>query len=233
MALGKNEMMRRLLFASSYLPKSLPQYWETVARFNNLFSKKQVTVTSARILVEDTQVIEPNAVITDLQLIHEIIQMEYGETNEQLGIPLVSEQETCLVCKGQLLTRGDRASHLTLYTDNMETVPATHFHKYCANYRKGCKFVQYYGYNKQGDEPTHYDARWMELSYFISSQETGFERSLLKKMDYELLIGQLSYKQKAEIYNVSQGYDTAKKQCSTIQTDTKKTRKTPAHGYVI
>ena len=35
---------------------------------------------------------------------------------------------------------------------------------------------------------------------------------MLQKFDAELLIGQVSYKQKAEIYNVSHGYDTAKKE---------------------
>ena len=35
---------------------------------------------------------------------------------------------------------------------------------------------------------------------------------MLQKFDAELLIGQVSYKQKAEIYNVSNGYDTAKKE---------------------
>lgn len=230
MEMGENETMRRLMFASTYLPKCLPQYWETVTRFNNLSSKKQLTAESVRVIVENAQVFEPNTMVSDVQLTYEIIQMEYGTTKKQLGIPLISVLETCLICGGQLLTRGDRPSYLTLYTETMGTISATHFQKYCANHRKGCKFVQYYGYHKIGDRTTNYDARWMDLSYFISSQETGFEMSLLKKMDYELLIGQLSYKQKAEIYNVFQGYDTTRKQFSAAQTDHEKPRKIPAHG---
>ena len=35
---------------------------------------------------------------------------------------------------------------------------------------------------------------------------------MLQKLDAELLIGQISYKQKAEIYNVSNGYDATKKE---------------------
>ena len=46
----------------------------------------------------------------------------------------------------------------------------------------------------------------------------------------ELLIGQLSYKQKADIY-VSHGYDTAKKKFSTVEKE-KEARKQPPHGYV-
>lgn len=60
----------------------------------------------------------------------------------------------------------------------------------------------------------------METLYtynYMASQETGFEMSMLKQFDAELLIGQISYKQKADIYNVSKGYDTVKKECSTIE----------------
>ena len=39
-----------------------------------------------------------------------------------------------------------------------------------------------------------------ELDYFMSTRETAFRRSLLKHLDAEILIDQLSYKQKAEIY---------------------------------
>ena len=37
---------------------------------------------------------------------------------------------------------------------------------------------------------------------------------MLRKFDAELLIGNVSYKQKAEIYNVFNGYDLAKKERS-------------------
>jgi 23S rRNA maturation mini-RNase III len=57
-----------------------------------------------------------------------------------------------------------------------------------------------------------YDNDWKDHTYFISSQETGFELTLLQKLDVELLIGQLSYKQKATIYNLFNGYDDTKKE---------------------
>ncbi len=120
---------------------------------------------------------------------------------------------------------------MTLYTETLGTVPATHFHKFCHNHRKGCKVVQFYGYYKSGSGHMHYNDNWMKLAYFLSSQETGFEMSMLRKFDVELLIGQISYKQKADIYNVSKGYDTTKKQCSTIVKD-KEPRRPPVHGYM-
>ena len=75
--------------------------------------------------------------------------------------------------------------------------------------------VEFYGYSKEGDKPgVLYDADWTSHTYFLSSQETGFEVSMLRKFDAELLIGNVSYKQKAEIYNVFNGYDLAKKEIS-------------------
>lgn len=53
----------------------------------------------------------------------------------------------------------------------------------------------------------------MKNKYFISSQETVFDLQLLVRYDVQLLIGQVSYKQTAEIYNAIHGYDDVKKQC--------------------
>ena len=45
------------------------------------------------------------------------------------------------------------------------------------------------------------------MPYFVSSRETGFEMSLLEKFDAELLLGQVSYNQRADIYNYYHGYE--------------------------
>lgn len=77
----------------------------------------------------------------------------------------------------------------------------------------------------------YYNNDWVTLPYFLSSQETGFEMFILKKYDIELLIGQMSYKQRADIYNIEKGYNTTKKECSTIE-KAKVPRKPPVHRYV-
>ena len=71
----------------------------------------------------------------------------------------------------------------------------------------------------------------MSLPYFLSSQETGYELEMLRRFDVELLIGQVSYQQKADIYNISNGYDTTKKYCSTTK-KAKPANTQPPHGYV-
>ena len=48
----------------------------------------------------------------------------------------------------------------------------------------------------------------------MSTRETAFEMALLDQLDAEVLIGQLSYKQRSEIYNIKHGYDNAKKNTS-------------------
>ena len=107
------------------------------------------------------------------------------------------QKKKCDECGEKLLLRADRPSSVTLYTDSDGTLPAVHY-KYCRNHKKGCSLVEY---SYKGLFQLHFDADWEENKYFISSQETAFELQLLSKFDVELLIGQMSYKQRTEMYN--------------------------------
>ena len=226
------ESKRRLIYAASHLSSEIPLYWNVVASFSNQASSKEtVTPESARIVIENLQALNPRSFITDAELKSQLMQLEYSITKQPLGIPLVPIQTRCVLCNGKLLVRNDRPSQVMLYTELMGTVPGTHFHKYSQNYRKGCGLVQFYGYHKNGhgsDRGIQYNSDWMTLPYFLSTQETGFELSMLKKYDAELLIGQLSYKQKADIYNLTKGFDHTKKQCSTSETE-KSDKVPPVH----
>lgn len=51
----------------------------------------------------------------------------------------------------------------------------------------------------------------------MSTTQTAFELQLLKRFDYELLIGEMSYQQKSEIYNCINGYDNKKKKIPTTR----------------
>ncbi len=63
----------------------------------------------------------------------------------------------------------------------------------------------------KGDEgKLYYDDDWSTLPYFVSTQKTAFSVTLLQNYDAELLIGQVSYKQRANIYNYVHGYLAAK-----------------------
>ena len=50
------------------------------------------------------------------------------------------------------------------------------------------------------------------LPYFMCSRETGFSMAHLIHIDSDLLIGQLSYKQSAEIYNHYNRYEAVEGQ---------------------
>ena len=41
----------------------------------------------------------------------------------------------------------------------------------------------------------------------MSSGETAFDMELLNRFDFNILIGQISYRQAAEIYNYYHGYE--------------------------
>lgn len=224
-------VLRRLLFATSFLSPDLPHYWDVIARFASQTNSVDEVISpqAAKIAMENQQVLGKQAFITDAILTEQLISIEYEVTKQPLGIPLVPNETRCLNCGGKLSLRGDRPSQISLYTQILGTVPATHFHKHCRNSHKGCKYVQYYGYHKlQGGKLT-YNSSWMTLPYFISSQETGFELAMLKNFDVELLVGQVSYQQKADIYNIINGYDMTKKTSSSAE-DRERDHIPPVHG---
>ena len=86
---------------------------------------------------------------------------------------------------------------MTLYSNEMGTIPATLFRKYYQNYRKGCPLFQHYGCCTQGETSSIiYDSNWDELPYFISTLMTAFATSFMEQFDAD---GQIAYKQKADI----------------------------------
>lgn len=74
--------------------------------------------------------------------------------------------------------------------------------------KEGLLDEKHYGYYTRGDssEVTYNDDA-LSLPYFMCFRKTSFSMEILKKFDMECVIGQLSYKQRAEIYNGYHGYD--------------------------
>ena len=209
-------VVRRALFASVYLPKACPNYWSVVTQFATMNSQlgKDLNSTTVKTMIENLQLLNATAFSTDKQLMEEIHALHCFR-NEPLGIVLVSPNEQCALCSGKLLIRSDRPSHLTVFTESFGTVVGTHYHKYCHNHKKRCSFKQYYGYHSEGDQSViFYGTNWAQMQYFVSSSETAFEVKMLVKFDAELLLGQISYKQKADIYNYSHSYEVEPKRCS-------------------
>ena len=122
-----------------------------------------------------------------------------------LGVVLVSEEESCRNCGSKLYIRPDRPSSITVYDDHLGTVPGTHYTKYCR--KRGCSLQQHYGYFTKGDaSEMKYNPDWSTLPYFVSTRQTALSMDMLRRLDKEILVGQISYRQRAEIYNDVHGY---------------------------
>jgi len=143
-----------------------------------------------------------------------------GFQRKPLGIVLISSNRTCRLCDGNLLIRADRPSFPVVYTQEYGTINGTHFWKYYQNHGHGCPFTQHYGYSTTGSESQiEYDSDSLKLPYFLSSNMTAFQTSMLHHFTAEMLISQISYQEKADVFNCVHEYDSImKKQECTILT---------------
>lgn len=206
-------VLRRLLFAAVFLSPQLPEFWGLVVEFATLGkdSAQSVTPEQARVFTENIRLLNAKAFDTDEDLLKEILRLEIPAAMP-IGIPLISNNNNCLLCGSNLLLRKDRCAPLVLYDNFRGTLPASHFHKYCS--RRTCNFTQYYGYYTTGGTECMalYNSDWYTLPYFVSSKETVFAMDMLNRLEAEILIGQLSYKQRADIYNHVHNYCHVKDQ---------------------
>ena len=110
------------------------------------------------------------------------------------------------MCGNQLLLKArDSIRKIVVYDDVHGTYIGYHYIKFCKN--STCKFRQYYGKHTTDGVELYYDQDWMDNDFFLSTQQTAFSMRLLRNFDSKLLIGQISYNQKANIYNTSHGYN--------------------------
>lgn len=202
-------LARRLTFAAGYLPQSMPHFWETVADFANVgraASNECITSDESRMYAENIRELDPAAFDSDSELTIELLGMPRGP-RDATGYVLISPVEQCLNCSSTLHVRSDRFSQITVFDDTFGTFTATHYTKYCR--KRGCSYQQHYGYHSFGNATeVFYEPSSLSQKYFISSRETAFSTDMLKKFDAEILIGQISYKQRADIYNYNHCYET-------------------------
>lgn len=212
-------VLRRVIFAVGYLPEDMPLYWEVVAQF----ASSDIKPDSIKIAVENLKMINNKVFSSDYELAKEIHGLYPNPVSSKLpsplGIVLISSKSACRLCGDILLLRSDRPSNITAYTDSWGTAICTQYHKFCRNFRKGCSLQQYYGYSSEKNGVQLYDKDWSTQKYFISSNDTAFELTFLKRLDAELLLGQISYSQSAEIFNYNNGYPVQPKKCSTVEKD--------------
>ena len=105
-------VVRRVLLAAQQIPKETPSYWDLVTNFGFKHSTEKPNTEAVRVLVENTQLLDSEALKVDVELIKELIEQK-GFDGKPLGVVLISDNTTCKLCEGRLLLRGDRPSFLT------------------------------------------------------------------------------------------------------------------------
>ena len=199
------------MFAADKVPLDTPKYWELVTKFGFRASATSDCLEKVKIYIENVKYLNKDSLNDDNILMKELIEHE-GFQGHSLGVILISDNAICKLCNGKLLVRRDRPSFPVIYTNNLGSVSGTHFHKYCQNNAKGCSFTQHYGCYTTGSSSTVvYDKNCLELPYFLSTNMTAFATEMLITLSAEVLLGQMSYQQKADIYNYVHDYDAATK----------------------
>ena len=124
-------VVRRVGFATTFLPRSMPNYWETVANFcvAHRPAGNYLTREDVQILMENLEEIDNEAFATNDELTKEILAMPKYGTDTPQGIILVSPRENCSLCGSKMNIRADRPSVVTIYDDHFGTLHATHFTK--------------------------------------------------------------------------------------------------------
>ena len=124
-------VLRRLEFAANFLPNTMPNYSDCLASFSLKGKEDTSTLTpqQAHQFVENLQVIDKRAFSSDLELTKEIVLMNRPRTDIPLGVVLISRKVSCRSCGSKLYIRADRASKVTVYDDNLGTLPGTHYTK--------------------------------------------------------------------------------------------------------
>ncbi len=199
-------VLRRLIFAIVSLPKDLPDLWNIAIKFA-AGENVHLSESDVKIAIENLKEMDAAAFSKDSELLAELMKCESGKLSKPLGIVLLSSIQFGRECSKPLLVRKDRPSSIVMYDDILGTVPCTHYHRYCSSRR--CDYKQYYGYHtKGGSSEVLYDSDWESLPYFVSSRETAFSNKLLCRINGEILVGQLSFMQCADLYNHLHNYHT-------------------------
>lgn len=207
----KLSSIRRLAFAAKHLPEELPRFWEHVATFANESVSSEsakipkITSKEAQLCVENLMELDSEVFANDETLFRELCQWS-TKANNPFGCVLISKNRTCKVCREKLLLKArDSVRKIVVYDDERGTYIGCHYIKYCRS--QTCKFRQYYGKHTTDGVEQYYDEDWMDNKFFLSTQQTAFTLRFLKNFDIELLIGQISYNQKANIYNAVHHYN--------------------------
>lgn len=206
-------VVRRGLFFANAVPKVFPNFVEQLSKFAARSQKRKRAVDrdtldldngeDIKILASNLTTLFPDARKTEFDLWRELHEQSLEEDGHALGAVLISRKTNCQVCKKLLHVKSSRISEVVVYDEVKGTFLASKISKICLN--KDCQCTQHYGYYTVGDDK-FYDEDWYDNEYFLSTSRTAFSIDLLRKLEIEIVISKMSFKEKAEIYNAVNGF---------------------------
>ena len=122
-------VLRRAEFAATFYPRSMPFFWNHLVSFSLMKRehRNSFTTEEARQFIENVEVLNKDALATDMQLLDDIVGMVRTGTDTPLDVVLISSKDSCRNCGSKLYIRADRPSTITVYNDSMGTLPGTHY----------------------------------------------------------------------------------------------------------
>ena len=198
-------VVRRAIFFSNAVPKVVPNFETKLGNFTKRGQKRKQPC-------QDSDTPESNDALKCLSsnLITLFPDSKKGETELWRELPESSVEENghslgavCRLCSKTLHVNSSRISEVVVYDETKGTFLASKIPKVCTS--KKCHFTQHYGYYTVGSSK-FFDEDWKKNEFFLSSSKTAFNMDFLKKLETEIHLGKLSFKDKAEIYNDVHGY---------------------------
>lgn len=194
-------VITRGLFYFTQIPRAFPDFGKKLFEFATNGKKDCVareSVNADSFLALTSNVTSLYSLKNEEDLWREIHDASLKEGKYGLGAVLVSEKNVCRLCGKELRVKASRIVNVVIYHETRGTFLGCRIPKLCSG--RSCNMVQHYGYYTLG-EKKYYDEDWEEHEYLLCSGKTAFEIRMLKKFEIEILLGKLSFKEKADIYN--------------------------------
>lgn len=194
----------RALYFVKNIPRTLPEFANRLYQFatNGNQEGLEKDMTSEQLTAMTGNLLSFYGVKNEETLWTELHGSSLKEGKYGLGVVLISEKESCRLCGKVLAAKFAKAVNVVVYHEGRGTFMGCRVPKVCCN--KSCKLIQHYGYYTFQDNK-FYDDDWEKQEYFLSTGKTAFHMNLLLKFEVEILIGKLSFKEKADIYNEVHG----------------------------
>ena len=200
-------MIYRGLYYFTHIPRAFPEFGNRLFAFATKGNKDAVKcdmVNAESFLALSSNLVSLYNLTGNEDLWKEVHDASLTEGMFGFGVVLLSEKGSCRLCSKQLTAKTSRVVNVVVYHETKGSFMGCRIPKVCSN--RSCNLIQHYGYYTIG-ESKYYDEDWQQNDYLLSSGKTAFDLKLLRKFEVEILLGKLSFKEKADIYNEVHGYD--------------------------